>query len=484
LNDFTIRFEERIFRRNKAYHAKKNLIKYIMDGFNLNSDAYNHDELEELFGLTKPYSEEDISNAKGILSQQLTSSNDLGPERKREILFFIDTIADRVSNTAPHQKPHDDGAGTWAERQVPIAQYGSNVIIKNPNEIVGKHARLTEGRLATDGTAPPGYINPINIRTTMQAVNIDSRFRPNYYKTTSTKYSMKLPTIQKRVVKMTVGSLEIPMTYHAIAHTLGNNMCLIFENTDPTNTTPNAWLLTLPDGNYEQSWASKSEAMDIEIAMNNAIATADPGTVDINTGVFDATGGPKLDPTKDICYRLDRASGRSTFATPSPDGEKTTYTIRFNIATGDEVSAGSLAMDINIQFRLGWPLGFRAAEYVTGGAAVSEGICFVTGPRYGFLSIDDHQKNYGNSFLVAYSNSVFDRNIISRINLAAIMDDTGTYKSSNDPGLTTAMNRSREYFGPVDIQNLNITLYDEYGRVINLNNMDWSFTLAFEKLYD
>jgi hypothetical protein len=464
-----------------------------MDGFNLNSDAYNHDELEELFGLQKPYSNEDISNAKGILSEQLTSSKDLGPERKREILFFIDTIADRVANSAPHQKPHEDDSGTWAERHVPVGQYGSNVIIKNPNEIVGKHARITEGRLATDGTAPPGYINPINIRTTMQAVNIDSRFRPNYYKTTSTKYAMTLPAIQKRVVKMTVGSLEIPMTYHAIAHTLGNNMCLIFENAAPTApaTTQLAWLLTLPDGNYEQSWAAKSEAMDIEIAMNNAIATADPGTVDINTGAFviGAGAGVKLDPTTNICYRLDRASGRSTFATPSPGGGTTTYTIRFNIGNGDVVTAGSLAMDINIQFRLGWPLGFRGAEYIMGGisgagAAVSEGICFITGPRYGFLSIDDHQKNYGNSFLVAYSNSVFDRNIISRINLAAIMDDAGTYKSSNDPGLTTAMNRSREYFGPVDIQNLTITLYDEYGRVINLNNMDWSFTLAFEKLYD
>jgi hypothetical protein len=464
-----------------------------MDGFNLNSDAYDHNELEELFGLKKPYSDEDISSAKGILSTQLTSSNDLGSERKREILFFIDTIADRVANNAPHQRHHDDNEGTWAERQVPVAQYGSNIIIKNANEIAGKHAKITEGRLANEDAAPPGYINPINIRTTMQAVNIDSRFRPNYYKTTSTKYSMTLPSIQKRVVKMTVGSLEIPMTYHAIAHTLGNNKCLIIDNAAPVPATPtlqNAWLLTLPDGNYEQSWASKSEAMDIEIAMNNAIATADKGTVDINTGVFIPTGGMKLDPATNICFRLDRASGRSTFATPSPVGSTTTYTIRFNIGTGDDVPAGSLAMDVNIQFRLGWPLGFRGAEYImggvagSGGAAVSEGICFVTGPRYGFLSIDDHQKNYGNSFLVAYSNSVFDRNIISRINLAAIMDDAGTYKSSNDPGLTTAMNRSREYFGPVDIQNLTITLYDEYGRVINLNNMDWSFTLAFEKLYD
>ena len=462
-----------------------------MSGFNLNSDQYENHELEELLGLAKPYSDEDISNAKGILSEQLTSSDDLGPERKREILFFIDTIADRISNSAPHQRHHDDNEGTWAERQVPVQQYGSNVIITNPNEIVGRHAKITEGRLATEDAAPPGYINPINIRTTMQAVNIDSRFRPNYYKTTSTKYMMKLPSIQKRVVKMTVGSLEIPMTYHAIAHTLGNNMCLIIDNAPPAppDTTQDAWLLTLPDGNYEQSWAAKSEAMDIEIAMNNAIATATRGEVDINTGVFSTTSGPKLDPTTHICYRLDRTSGRSVFATPSPGGLGTTYTVRFNIGNGDIVGAGSLAMDINIQFRLGWPLGFRAAEYITGGvvgagAAVSEGICFVTGPRYGFLSIDDHQKNYGNSFLVAYANSVFDRNIISRINLSAIMDDTGVYKSSNDPGLTTAMNRSREYFGPVDIQNLTITLFDEYGRVINLNNMDWSFTLAFEKLYD
>jgi hypothetical protein len=461
-----------------------------MDGFNLNSDSYEHNELEELFGLTKPYSDEDISNAKGILSEQLTSSEDLGPERKREILFFIDTIADRVANSAPHQKPHEDGSGTWAERQVPIAQYGSHVIIKNANEIAGKHSKITEGRLATEDAAPPGYINPINIRTTMQAVNIDSRFRPNYYKTTSTKYSMTLPSIQKRVVKMTVGSLEIPMTYHAIAHTLGNNKCLIIDN-KVILFKSSAWLLTLPDGNYEQSWAAKSEAMDIEIAMNNAIATADPGTVNTTTGDFTLTGSPKLDPTKDICFRLDRASGRSTFATPSPGAPAIPklYTIRFNISNGDEASAGNLSMDINIQFRLGWPLGFRAAEYVMGGvggggAAVSEGICFVTGPRYGFLSIDDHQKNYGNSFLVAYANSVFDRNIISRINLAAIMDDVGTYQSSNDPGLTTAMNKSREYFGPVDIHNLTIALYDEYGRVINLNNMDWSFTLAFEKLYD
>ena len=77
--------------------------------------------------------------------------------------------------------------------------------------------------------------------------------------------------------------------------------------------------------------------MDIEIAMNNAIATATRGEVDINTGVFSTTSGPKLDPTTHICYRLDRTSGRSVFATPSPGGLGTTYTVRFNIGNGDIV---------------------------------------------------------------------------------------------------------------------------------------------------
>ena len=428
---------------------------------------------------------------------------------------------------APHQKPHassTDESGTWSEKPVPIGQYGSNIIIENPNEIVGRHARITEGRLATESNAPPGYINPINIRTTMQAVNIDSRFRPHYYKTSSTKYSIKLPSTQKRVTKMTVGSLEIPLTYHAISENQGNNRCLIIDSSNntadwsclgaglgwgergnhcaagpySTGGPLNAWLLVLPDGNYEPSWAAKSEAADIEVAMNNSISTATPGRLDINSGIFtpNGVGSPaKLNPITDICFRVDRTSGRSSFATPKQSSAslifKNGFTIRFT--TG---STGSLDLDTSIQFKLGWPLGFRAGEYIGGGGAVagrpggpaaavvSEGIVFISGPRYGFLSIDDHQKNSGNSYIIAYANSVFDRNIISRINLAAVMDESGAYKSSNDPGLTTAMNRSREYFGPVDITRLSITLFDEYGRVIDLNNMDWSFTLAFEKLYD
>ena len=111
-------------------------------------------------------------------------------------------------------------------------------------------------------------------------------------------------------------------------------------------------------------------------------------------------------------------------------------------------------------------------------AAVSEGVPFMSGPRYGYISIDDHQTNSKSEFQVVYNDSVRDDNIIARINLAPQSVHT---LSPRDVGMASLLNRTRTYHGPVDIQKLTIKLYDEYGRIIDLNNTDWSFTLEFEK---
>ena len=41
----------------------------------------------------------------------------------------------------------------------------------------------------------------------------------------------------------------------------------------------------------------------------------------------------------------------------------------------------------------------------------------------------------------------------------------------------------RVYFGPVDIERLKIKLYNDRGQILNLNGLDWSFTLSAELLY-
>ena len=42
----------------------------------------------------------------------------------------------------------------------------------------------------------------------------------------------------------------------------------------------------------------------------------------------------------------------------------------------------------------------------------------------------------------------------------------------------------RSYFGPVNIKKLHIQIMDEFGRVIDLNNNDFSFSLQIQQLYD
>ncbi len=111
-------------------------------------------------------------------------------------------------------------------------------------------------------------------------------------------------------------------------------------------------------------------------------------------------------------------------------------------------------------------------------ATVSEGVPFMSGPRYGYISIDDHQTNTRSEFQVVYGDSVRDDKIMARINLAPRSIHT---LSLRDARMASLANKTRTYTGPVDIKKLTIKLYDEYGRIIDLNNTDWSFTLEFEK---
>ena len=437
-----------------------------MEIFNFNSDSYTNNEIESLLHLAHPYSIHDINNSKKRLISQIGGMNNLGNDKQHEIIQFVDKIASRMQDVVemPLLQNHR------------VTQQGSNFIIETPDSIIGKQAKIENGRMALESkSAPPGYINPINVRTITKAISIDSRFRPNYYSSKSTNFNVILPAIQKNVVSMRVSSIELPTTYYAISRYNGNATCIIIDLSDATE----GWLLTLPDGNYEQSWAKNSNAASIYQAMNDAIINAKPVSIAENGNVSANLSGTNL-TADDLVFTLDQISGKSYF-TVVTGGDLVTsgFIIRFNVDID-----GNLKLDSNLQMRLGWQLGFRAAEYVSKPKCVSEGICLVCGPRYGFISIDDHQKNTGPAYMVAYANSILQDNIITRINLAELQADVGVYQSSSDPGLSTQLNRTREYFGPVDIQRLHISLYDEYGRIIDLNHMDWSFTLSFETLYN
>ena len=131
-----------------------------------------------------------------------------------------------------------------------------------------------------------------------------------------------------------------------------------------------------------------------------------------------------------------------------------------------------------LPLKFGWIVGFREGYYEKNNNYVSEGVIDLNGPKYIYLVVDDFNNSVNNGFYAAFNSSFLNKNILARISLQGSMFN---YLSENNLSLITS---PRQYFGPVNIQKLNIQLLDEYGRVLNLNNMDYSFCLTLQTIYD
>ena len=145
--------------------------------------------------------------------------------------------------------------------------------------------------------------------------------------------------------------------------------------------------------------------------------------------------------------------------------------------------------DRPIQLNMGWILGYRQQYYewntdYTPTEKVSfdkhegynpEALYDTLGSTYFILSIDDFNKNYANTISSPFQESVFN-------------DPNAIAKVSNNPDLLNLDNMSyeskRTYFGPVNIKKLHIKLLDDMGRIVDLNNRDFSFGIEIEQLYD
>uniref|UniRef100_A0A6C0JWR7 Uncharacterized protein n=1 Tax=viral metagenome TaxID=1070528 RepID=A0A6C0JWR7_9ZZZZ len=494
----------------------------------LDIHAYSKQELMKLFSLTTEYTHTDVERGKNKLNVQLIQLSVLNEQETLDVQLFIDNACAKLME----KDISIESMGTWRQPEnVLLSGSNHHYVIANSNSIVGQDAKISEGRLTGSNDVPPGWLNPINVKTVLTGMNIDSRFRDDYFTTSSSNFQFELPNIQRKVTSLRIASLDIPMTHYAVSNARGDSTFLICTEQVNTSTVTKeflklhpaflstaleveildltskpyrtlsvdtiktdrsvyAWLCILPDGNYEMFWQSKSHAADLEQAMNEALESSIPGVLDLKNGTFYALTSSStqlgLDPMVDIVYSVDHASGKSTFKIPSLSTSvftNTLYGSGFRLYFQVD-SLGSFALTSNIQGRLGWQLGFRSHAYTFTDTCTSEGITMVIGPRYMFLSLDDGQKNTGSNFIAAFSQSTLDDNIITRINLAAEMDNSTVYKPCRDIGLSTVLNRTREYFGPVTISKLKLKLLDEYGSVISLNHMDWSMTLVFDKLYD
>ena len=252
--------------------------------------------------------------------------------------------------------------------------------------------------------------------TYKRTVNIDTRFRENYYKTNSTDFHVSLPVRIKGVTKMKLCSLELPFTIYNISASQGNNVLYV-------GGVP----VTLPDGNYTV------EMMQAEL---NARLT----------GTYQAI--------------IDKRTKRVVISN-----------------TSDFVLKLATDSNTNLQNTLGWMLGFRFAQYEENTSYVSEAPYILKSPRYVFLRIDDYNNTSNESIISAFNSSISTNNILAKISNAEHIDDNIFMMTLEDKFVSGC--KERNYCGPVDIEKLRIQLIDEFGRIVNLNGSDFSFSLEF-----
>jgi hypothetical protein len=445
--------------------------------FDFNVQNYSNEELEDLLGLKKHYTVNDIISNKQKLCIQLASATG-SIQTQSQMDDFLDAASKCLISAAAHDSKAKIKPETYFDS---AQQFPNNTIIPGSaadgHFVIADDYRMTSlkdysnvsGLKVGDFGAPPGKINPIKYSTVVSSINIDSRFRPNYFNSKSTDLHITLPERIDNIVSYRVGSIEIPFyAIYAVSELNGNNAIqIVWGDYSSTPAYTDTFTIVIPDGNYFTTTDSAFLASaSIEKTINTILVSNTTGSV--------GNSGNGLSGI--LNFHIDQISGKSVFSQPAG-----ATPIDFKIIVNVRKS-GTPNYDSPLLSFLGWNLGFRNAEYIsnnngtgTYGAVVSEALAAFKATSYIFIAIDDFNNSVNDYYSAVFTDSFAIKNIITRVNV-------GILREISEPS-STQLNRQRNFFGPVNIQKLHITLYDNFGRIVDLNNMDWNMELIFECVY-
>ena len=437
-----------------------------MENLDLDITNYSIKDLEAFFKLNKKnkYTEGDIELREYEIREQLLKSGHINKRFKKDLIDFLKQAKNLIiqvkcdtSNKAPTSIPKNyrlDPLDTPLLNQVPPR---TDELIVKPN---------TQYINVLSDEFYPGNMNPLKTRIITKCLNIDTRFRDEFYKTKSSDFTFNLPMKFNKVVSMQLSSLELPVTFYGISTSLGNNFLYLQVNynsfeLDSTEVLDASYVVYVPDGNY-----NSSDLIDI---INTQLS---PTNTD-NTLVYPNNPFSYIQLSLDVTIN-GSGSGRLTIQTSGTGaGNINNFTMDFTRNVNGEPD------NLPLNTKLGWNLGFQQAVYSGGNMYTGETVIEPSLTRYLYLVVDDFvNTSVNNHFISVFSKSILSPNILARIAIQ------GSYFSIIMQNDFKVISEPRKYFGPVDIQKLKIQLIDEYGRILDMNNADFSFCITLKMLYD
>ena len=405
--------------------------------FDLNIENYTRDELIQMFELPSNFDRNIIDIKESKLREGIINNTEINKDTQIKTLNFLLKAKNIILNkpNTPLQKKIEDF-------------YNSSYELKS-TDLEDKDEHMVQVRQEKPYLSSfpseffPGVINPLKKRTIKKNLNIDTRFRENYYSSTSSNFNLNLPLNINNIVQMQLSAIELPTTFYVVSKQYGNNFFSLSVNGSTT-------IVTIPTGNYDQT--------TIMVAINNQLSLLGA-------------------PFNLVAFVLNLTNG-TTGSGQVLVGEITAGTITSLEIDFQTDKNGIDDRGTPLPLKLGWLLGFRNGNYVNNLNYVSEGILDISGPSYIYLVLDDYHNNVNNNFFSAFNSSILNKNILARISLQA--NPFNILQQNNLNIITTP----REYFGPINLQIMNIQLLDEYGRILDLNNMDFSFCITLTTVYD
>jgi len=410
---------------------------------------YSIKDLETFFQLRGEYTAKDVEAKEYKIREQLLSSGHIDKRFKRDLIDFLETgkrwiLVAKFEKKAPTTIPKklDTMDDVPASKQLPSSR-AVNVIERPPTQFI--HTKTDEYY--------QGVLNPLETRVITKCLNIDTQFRENLHKTQCSDFMLNLPTKLNKVVSMQLASIEMPISFYGVSKTYGNHYFYVrlTQEIDGTTQPELSKQVMIKDGNYN--------AADLIAEINDVLQHGND--------IFAA-----LEFVLDITS-TGSGTGKATLKiVPTAPNAMTIVHVVLDFSTGES------GKDAHLSTKLGWNLGFTKPLYEGLLEYTADTIIEPASIRYLFLAIDDYQNSANNHFISAFEKSVLNPNILARITIK------GAYFSlvmENDLSIVT---EPRKYFGPVDIQKLRIRIFDEHGRIVDMNGANFSFCLNFKCMYD
>lgn len=416
-------------------------------GTNVDHNAYTDADLQQILRLPTPFTIDMLAVAESNSIQSIRRNDSIAASDRTSFEKFIKEAAGRLRAMISPAFENQFRSSTYPKQ----ARLSSAALeTGNPTQ-VQPHTPYTH-------TMPSEYyrgdLNPIARRTVNKYLNIDSRFRKNYYGSTASNFRYTPTTKFDNILDIKVSAVEIPFTFFNISKQLGNNFfavevpCTNASGVDVVDKLT----IEMPSGNYDY---------DGLVELLNTRMRAGGGVFESISFSIDKTHGRN-------------GSGRMTVSLAATNTfSATTFTLDFVSNVNGLPDEGT-----PLPLKLGWMMGFRNGRYenCVNGMYVSEGVVDIVGTKYVYFVLEDYVKSANETFFAEFNESTMSGSVLARISVpsAQILDLT--------PNNTVAP--LREYHGLVSITNLHIQLLDDFGRNLDLSNMDISFCLSMTAAYN